>query len=263
MPKIACLTGQRVGYLVVLSRGPNDAKQGTQWNCQCDCGNAVLVRGQYLSPSKRGYQQRHCSKKCSLLLVESRSDVTNKRFGQLVGVKYVSSNRNGEAVWQFKCDCGAFIEVSAVCVRRGHTRSCGCLWRNTLIKHGKSDTAEYRTERTRKWRETHPEKAHALSRVSQSARALRAPKWLTEEHKKQMSDLYRLANKLTKETGIEHHVDHIYPLQGVLCSGPHVPWNMRVMLGAKNRQKSNKFPDPEDIVQPDWQQSEMPDKELA
>ncbi len=248
MPRVADLVGKRSGHLVVVSRGPNDAKSGSQWNCQCDCGKHVLIRGQYLVHSARGYQQNYCSHQCDLRLNDIRLNVTNKRFSRLVAIQSIAeSNKNGEALWQFRCDCGNSVIRSVVGVKRGHTHSCGCLHRDVFFKHGQSDTAAYRTSRTRKWRENHPERAHAMSSNSQANRALRAPKWLTEEQKMQMGDYYRLANQLTDTTGIEHHVDHIYPLQGKTCSGLHVPWNLQVLVGNDNRQKSNKVP--EDIVQ--------------
>lgn len=70
-----------------------------------------------------------------------------------------------------------------------------------------------------------------------------------------MSELYQLANRLTRETGIKHEVDHIFPLQGELCSGLHVSWNMRVILRSDNRSKSNRLL-PEDIVRPERRRSE-------
>jgi len=250
MPRVPDLIGKRSGYLVVLSRTVNDAKNGTQWCCQCDCGNQTIVRGQYLVASKRGYQQKHCSKFCALYLKEVRLDITGQQFGRLKALQCVGSNSNGEALWQFECSCdGRLVVRSSTNVRRSHTQSCGCI---TKDKHGRSETPEYRTERTRRWRERHPEKAHAFSGRSQQSRSLRAPKWLTTEQKQQMSELYQLANRLTKETGIPHEVDHIYPLQGELCSGLHVPWNMQVITCRSNRLKSNRHPNPEDIVQPEW-----------
>jgi hypothetical protein len=46
------LTGQRFGLLVVLRRAPNQTLPSGQhqimWECQCDCGCVVVVRGTHL-----------------------------------------------------------------------------------------------------------------------------------------------------------------------------------------------------------------------
>jgi hypothetical protein len=222
MPKISNHIGKRVGYLTVISRVHNDNKGGTQWNCHCECGNEVIVRGQYLSPSKRGYQQECCSQRCPLYLQKFRIDITGQRFGRLAALKCLDvSNINGEVLWQFKCDCGELVESSGTSVRRGYTRSCGCLFHDVHFKHGKD----------RSW-----------------IRNLRKPKWLTTEHKRQIKEFYLLAKRLTLETGILHEVDHIYPLCGDTCSGLHVPWNLRVITEHENRVKNKYLPKPEDIV---------------
>jgi len=70
------------------------------------------------------------------------------------------------------------------------------------------------------------------------------PKWLTREQRKQIQECYNLAVKLTKETGILHHVDHIIPLRGKRVSGLHVPWNLQVIPAYGpdgNYIKGNKF----------------------
>lgn len=261
MPRVSEHIGKRSGYLIVVSRASNDPKGGTQWNCQCDCGNQVVVRGQYLVEAKSGYQQKYCSHQCKLRLASIRIDLAGRKFGRLIALQAVGSNSNGETLWQFQCSCGALPVCSGVSVVRGHTQSCGCLHRENHFKHGKSDTAEYRTSRTRKWRENHPEKAHAFSGRSAKARALRTPKWLTTEHLLQMGEFYRTANKLTEETGVAHHVDHIFPLQGKKSSGLHVPWNLRVTTAALNRAKSNRHPTSEEIVRSVQRCTEVEDKE--
>jgi hypothetical protein len=72
----------------------------------------------------------------------------------------------------------------------------------------------------------------------------RTPKWLTKEQRTEIRSFYLRATKLSKETGILYHVDHIVPLQGKTVSGLHVPWNLQVMVGAGpngNCSKGNKF----------------------
>ena len=67
------------------------------------------------------------------------------------------------------------------------------------------------------------------------------PVWLTEDHSKEMQDLYWLAQDLGRVTGEIYHVDHIVPLQGKNVSGLHVPWNLQILPSDLNLRKSNKF----------------------
>ena len=47
MPKLIDLTGQKFNRLTVLNRAEN--KNGrVAWNCQCDCGNKIIVTSKHL-----------------------------------------------------------------------------------------------------------------------------------------------------------------------------------------------------------------------
>lgn len=69
------------------------------------------------------------------------------------------------------------------------------------------------------------------------------PDWLTEEHFRQMRAIYRHARLLTKETGVQYHVDHVYPVMGKdengehISCGLHVPWNLQILTATDNRKK--------------------------
>ena len=74
------------------------------------------------------------------------------------------------------------------------------------------------------------------------------PDWLTEDHFRQMRAVYRHARLLTKETGVKHEVDHIYPIMGrdefgdhISC-GLHVPWNLQILTAENNRTKGRMNP---------------------
>lgn len=73
-------------------------------------------------------------------------DMTGQRFGRLTVINQ-SENRNGEITWLCKCDCGNEVSVKGVNLRKGITRSCGCLRREVAkdrhITHGMRDSRLY------------------------------------------------------------------------------------------------------------------------
>lgn len=67
------------------------------------------------------------------------------------------------------------------------------------------------------------------------------PCWLSTDQKLLISQIYAEAKKLTQETGIKYHVDHIVPLSNPTVCGLHVPWNLQIITAEANLSKSNRF----------------------
>ena len=76
-------------------------------------------------------------------------DLSGQRFGQLVALRRVGTNKSGSAIWLCKCDCGNEKEINAGSLRYGTSLSCGCSRKRHLIDnppkktHGESHTRLY------------------------------------------------------------------------------------------------------------------------
>jgi len=54
-------------------------------------------------------------------------NLIGQKFFMLIVLRYFSSNKNGNALWLCRCDCGKETIVLGSNLRNGNTRSCGCL----------------------------------------------------------------------------------------------------------------------------------------
>ena len=59
-------------------------------------------------------------------------DLTGQRFGRLVVIRQngtTTSPKCKRPMWECQCDCGNVVTVAGYSLRRGATKSCGCLMR--------------------------------------------------------------------------------------------------------------------------------------
>lgn len=98
-----------------------------------------------------------------------------------------------------------------------------------------------RKEKVKEYQKRNPEKVNkwvkatyknnkysycARAMLRHTAKLKRTPIWLTKSDKLEIELIYKIAARVSKETGIKYHVDHEIPLQGEFVSGLHVPENL-------------------------------------
>ena len=154
---------------------------------------------------------------------KGKNELGNK-YERLLVIDHYENDKFGNKQWVVKCDCGNTKVVVGMNLRKGLTKSCGCLqkeWASKSLtdmntKHGKSYTREYKT---------HNATAYRLRKTKQM------PKWADKDKIKKFY--------LNRPEGYE--VDHIIPLNGEFVSGLHVENNLQYLTPTANKIKTNKF----------------------
>ena len=67
-------------------------------------------------------------------------DMTGQKFGRLTAIKPVGRTKDRQIIWRCRCDCGKIHDVDGHTLRRGQSKSCGCLnidrTKQRFTKHG-------------------------------------------------------------------------------------------------------------------------------
>lgn len=110
------LTNQHFGKLIAIQRAPKRNDKYTRWVCQCECGNLVEIRTDYLTSG----HTTSCG--CEKALFFQKKNLTGQRFGKLVVIADVGTEEK-----KCQCDCGNISIVKTYNLINGNTQSCGCL----------------------------------------------------------------------------------------------------------------------------------------
>ena len=136
------LTGQKFGKLTVKGRAESkidpSGKLRTRWFCDCDCGNNIIVLGDYLQRSKNP----SCGCEARKNRIEkNRTNNIGEKYGRLAIIDIIWDEHPAKAVC--KCDCGNDYIGTKADIIAGHTRSCGCLQSESVSAANTKDWIGY------------------------------------------------------------------------------------------------------------------------
>lgn len=130
--------GQPKSHITVLKRDTEFDKKRNgrpiRWICKCElCGTIKSIEGAELRRTKKPTLSCGCEaeKKHKEFGKVTFRDLTNQRFGNLIIICKVGTNKYGYALWKCQCDCGNSCIVSSRELLNKETTSCGCLKNST------------------------------------------------------------------------------------------------------------------------------------
>jgi len=128
--------------------------------------------------------------------------------------------------------------ASLACYYANHEKSAERARRISRERLATPEGRQYASIAKSNWKRKNAAHCAAKSKQYYAKKTNRTPAWANYEL---IEQFYMLAHKMTIETGILHHVDHIVPLQGKLVSGLHVETNLQVIAYDVNCAKGNKW----------------------
>ena len=143
MPPLKDLTGHTFHRLTVVSRAPPSDR--VRWLCRCACHALVIVGSNRLT-SGRAHSCGCWRREQSRARREKPKPQPGDRHGRLTILTFLGADSRHPSV-RCQCDCGTIFEPHWGNVKKGVTKSCGCLRVEQLVNrsttHGLSRSAEF------------------------------------------------------------------------------------------------------------------------
>jgi len=124
----------------------------------------------------------------------------------------------------------------------------------TWYKNNLEKARKMSSNSMKRWRIENPDKAKIKDRKSYEKQYSKKPHYFAEKARRRQiksqkfpmcaieklmcRNYYLMARELTEQTGVNHEVDHIWP---IARGGPHLPWNLQVLTQEENRKKRDKI----------------------
>lgn len=118
------LINKKFGKLIVIEKTEERINRQVIWKCKCECGNITYVKTGSLTSGNTTscgcYRLEQLHKKLTKNLLK-------QRFGKLVVIKELNSDKYNNVRWLCQCDCGNTHITSTTLLTSGRVQSCGCL----------------------------------------------------------------------------------------------------------------------------------------
>lgn len=105
-------------------------------------------------------------------------------------------------------------------------------------KEYKQRNKEHLSAYMRQWQQNRKPIIAAYEAKRKSTKLKSTPSWFEKDL---VDQLYKECREISKESGIEHNVDHIVPLVSDIVCGLHCMANLRIIPAKINQQKGNRF----------------------
>ena len=116
--KVKDVSGNKYGHWTIVSFFGTKENGRPIWNCRCSCGTVRAIPLHRLTSGK----SKSCG--CSRIIPK---DLTGQVFGHLKVISRDLERKSKRIHWNCLCACGTASSVDGASLRRGASRSCGCV----------------------------------------------------------------------------------------------------------------------------------------
>lgn len=102
----------------------------------------------------------------------------------------------------------------------------------------KEKIRERTKEYAKEYQKNNKSKVAARASKRRALKLSATPFWADLER---IAEVFKECERISKETGIKHHVDHIVPLKHSRVCGLHIHTNLQILSAKDNQTKSNRF----------------------
>lgn len=164
-------------------------------------------------------------------------DLTGQKFGKLTVIErspdHIQTSGKHITMWRCRCECGKEINTYTQTLRNGEAKSCGCLRRNIIEKHGMSNTKLFRI-----WSGIKSRCYNLNNKKYQdygARKIIMCPSWLDKDNG--FNNFYNDVSKLS------HFGEQGYSINRIDNNGNYEPSNVEwsTYIEQNNNRRNNRF----------------------